>query len=236
MKKRIVFYLCLLFFFAFSTSSSADDQLDLEIEFLEEKSSFYLKQVDHALNQYQSLDEIPEQAMEDVHVISDGFTPVYFSQLDERWCFEPFGTGTNGMIYHTGCGPTTAAMVVSSLKEYVTPDVIAKFGMEHGYNMGNNGSSWALFPAVARKYHLRYQQTATPQIAISCLEKGGLVIASQNNALGNYWTTSGHFILITGVYGDYFTVHDPSSKRNTETVHTYDEVFLPNKQLFLFYP
>lgn len=79
------------------------------------------------------------------------------------------------MIYYTGCGPTCGAMVVSSLREIVTPDIIAKEGMKRGYNMGNNGSSWALFPWLANRYQLSFKATTNPDHAIDCLEKGGLV-------------------------------------------------------------
>ncbi|MFR6142841.1 MAG: C39 family peptidase [Finegoldia sp.] len=161
---------------------------------------------------------------------------IYFNQTDPRFAYTPYGDGEFGIVQNTGCGPTSMAMVVSTLtKTYTDPNEIASWAMFNGYNMGNNGSSWELFPAAARKYGLDYMFSYSIEDARECLKTGGLVILSQNSSLNNYWTNSGHFIVLTGFENDLYTVNDPYSIDRTERYHTENQVFTPNKAIFCFW-
>lgn len=56
---------------------------------------------------------------------------VYFNQLDERYCNEPYGTDHIGGY---GCGPTSMSIVVSSLtNQTVDPIEMARWAYENGY-------------------------------------------------------------------------------------------------------
>lgn len=84
---------------------------------------------------------------------TDGQTEVvYFNQLDERYAGQPYGTDNIGGY---GCGPTSMAIVVSSLtSNTVDPVEMAKWSYENGYWCSKNGSYHSLIPAAAKAWGL----------------------------------------------------------------------------------
>lgn len=84
---------------------------------------------------------------------TDGVTPVvYYNQLDERYASQPYGTDNIGGY---GCGPTSMAIVVSSLTDdTVDPVEMAQWSYENGYWCDNSGSYHALIPAAAEAWGL----------------------------------------------------------------------------------
>ena len=80
---------------------------------------------------------------------TDGETEViYFNQLDERYVNQPYGTDHIGGY---GCGPTSMAIVVSSLtSETVDPVQMARWAYEHGYWCSKSGSYHTLIPGAAQ--------------------------------------------------------------------------------------
>ena len=66
-----------------------------------------------------------------------------FIQWDERWGYEPYGSGYIGT---SGCGPTClsmAAVYLTKNPEY-SPLFVARMAEENGYCVPGNGSSWTL--------------------------------------------------------------------------------------------
>lgn len=161
---------------------------------------------------------------------------VYYSQREEPWASGTYGTGWASSIAANGCGPTSMAMVLSTLTSVqVTPIDMAAYSMANGHCMpGDGGSFWSLFPAAAKKYGLTCKQTTNRQEIMDALSNGALVIASQNNALGNYWTYGGHFIVLTGVTeSGNITVADPYSRGKTAISHSQDQVFIPMRSAWI---
>lgn len=80
---------------------------------------------------------------------TDGATEVvYFNQLDQRYVNQPYGTDNIGGY---GCGPTSRAIVVSSLTdEIVDPVAMAKWAYEHGGWCKSQGSYHSLIPNAAK--------------------------------------------------------------------------------------
>lgn len=70
------------------------------------------------------------------------------------------GEGENSTIGDSGCGPTAAAMLLSTLTgKNITPEDTCKWSVDHGYKALDNGTYYAYFgPAVCG---LRYQVLAT---------------------------------------------------------------------------
>ena len=61
-------------------------------------------------------------------------------------------------ISTSGCGPTSMAMVISSLTDYdVTPIDMASFSVENGYRTEDQGTSWSFFGAAAEFNFYNYQ-------------------------------------------------------------------------------
>ena len=63
-------------------------------------------------------------------------------------------------IGSSGCGPTCASMVVSSIKGTITPDVMANLFVQNGYRSANNGTYWSAYRAVADEFNIGYAETS----------------------------------------------------------------------------
>lgn len=161
---------------------------------------------------------------------------VYYNQREEPWGSATYGNGWAATIAANGCGPTSMAMVLSSMTDQtVTPIQMANYSTMNGHVMpGDGGSYWSLFPAAANAYGLSCRQTTSRSEIIDALSNGALVISSQTNALGNYWTYGGHFIVLTGITDSgNITVADPWSRGHSVVSHTQDQVFIPMKSAWI---
>ena len=125
----------------------------------------------------------------------------YYSQIDNRWKNKQYTSigNPNQTIGTSGCGPTSAAMVVSSIKGTITPDIMADLFVANGYRSANNGTYWSAFRYVADKWNIGYTETSNIQNAIQLINDKNYVICSVGNGL---FTTGGHFIVLTGVEGN----------------------------------
>ena len=140
---------------------------------------------------------------------SDGQTDVvYFNQTDERYANEPYGTDNIGGY---GCGPTSMAMVVSSLTDKtVDPAEMAQWAYEHGYWCSGNGSYLSLIPGAAEAWGLPVEGCGKEdgQKIVDALRGGKLVVAIMTKG---HFTSSGHFIVLRGVKDEQILVADPFS-------------------------
>ncbi len=132
----------------------------------------------------------------------------YYSQIDNRWknnLYTSVGNKTQ-TIGSSGCGPTCASMVVSSIKGIITPDVMANLFVKHGYRSHNNGTYWSAYRAVADEFNIGYTETSDINKAIELLRNNNYVITSCGNGL---FTTGGHYIVIVGIEGNTLKIYDP---------------------------
>lgn len=132
----------------------------------------------------------------------------YYSQVDNRWKNHPYTSTGNASqtIGSSGCGPTSASMIVSSIKGTVTPEVMGDLFVANGYRSANNGTYWSAFRYVADKWNIGYTETSDLQKAVQLLEDNNYIVCSVGNGL---FTTGGHFIVLVGVEGEYIKVYDP---------------------------
>lgn len=196
-----------------------------------------------------SLTETDEQSLEVQETESEGFeeqglvayegsekTPnvevgeyaglTYYSQLDSRWSSKMYSSvgDSSQTIGTSGCGPTSSAMVVSSIKGNITPDQMASLYTQYGYRSANQGTYWSAFKWTADVFDIEYSEYYKLDDAVAKLKDNHYIIASCNQGLFTY---GGHFIVLTGVEGDYIKVYDPylyngkfnvSSRRGKATV------------------
>ena len=132
----------------------------------------------------------------------------YYSQLDNRWRYNMYsGVGDSLQTIGTsGCGPTSAAMVVSSIKGNITPDSMANLYVNYGYRSANQGTYWSAFKWTADVFDIGYSECYKLDDAVAKLKDNHYIIVSCNQGLFTY---GGHFIVLTGVEGDYIKVYDP---------------------------
>lgn len=142
----------------------------------------------------------------------------YYNQADSRWANQLYtstGNKTQTMA-SSACGPTAAAMVVSSSKGAILPTTMANLFVDNGYRTASNGTAWAAFPFVADYFGFEEYYTTTSFATMTkYLKKGYFVIASCNSGL---WTTGGHYIVLVADNDGTITVYDPylySGKFNT---------------------
>ena len=145
----------------------------------------------------------------------------YYSQIDSRWKNNLYtSTGnTTQTIGSSGCGPTCASIVVSSIKGNVTPNTMANLFVQNGYRSANNGTYWSAYRAVADEFNIGYIETSDINRTLDLLRNNNYVICSVGNGL---FTTGGHYIVLVGIEGNTLKIYDPynySGKFNTSTRH-----------------
>lgn len=142
---------------------------------------------------------------------------IYYSQADSRWSSVLYTSHNDRSqtIKSSGCGPTSAAMVISASKGIITPPTVARLFVDNGYRTRNNGTAWAAWSFVADYFDFDfYKSTSSYSTMISYLKtdknKDGVsdyfVVASCGYGL---FTTGGHYIALMGDEGGKIKVYDP---------------------------
>lgn len=132
--------------------------------------------------------------------------PVSYLQVDSRWKNKPYRVpGESSTIGSAGCGPTCAAMVISTLTgKTFTPEDACNWSIQHGYKALNQGTYYSYFKPQMAAYGIDCKQLLgsriinQPNHAIhgqvkEYLSQGYYVIALMGPGT---WTKSGHFVLL----------------------------------------
>lgn len=141
---------------------------------------------------------------------------VYYNQADATWASKPYG---DDPIAIYGCGPTTMAMLVSSLTDTrINPAEMAVWCAENGYAAPQSGSFHSIVEGTAQAYGLNCVPLAGLDAAAvqqQLIVSGGVVVALMGPG---HFTQGGHFILLHGatLTGD-FLVADPNSRERSLT-------------------
>ena len=144
-----------------------------------------------------------------------------FLQWDKQWGYEKYG---RDFLAVTGCGPTCLAMVGYYLtgEESMNPKDVAAFAQDNGYYARGYGSSWTLISQGSAQLGLEAQELPLVKKKITtALEAGHPVIL----ALGaGDFTTTGHYIVLTGLENGFFRVNDPNSRDRSAKLWSYDQL------------
>ena len=143
----------------------------------------------------------------------------YYNQTDSRWNNHVYSSvgDYSQTIGTSGCGPTSAAMVVTAIKGTITPPEMGDLFVQYGYRSASNGTYWSAFRWVADVFDIGYQECSSLDTAVNLVRNNNYVIVSCANGL---FTTGGHFIVIVGIDGDTLKIYDPylySGKFDTST-------------------
>lgn len=134
---------------------------------------------------------------------------IYYNQTEEPWASSAYGSDKIGGY---GCGPTSMAMVISSMTDsQIDPAQMANWAVQYGYWAAGNGSYPALIPNSAKSFGLKAESYSnlTPDSIRQELAAGNLFVALMT---AGHFTNNGHFIVLRGVTLDgKILVADPSS-------------------------
>lgn len=156
-----------------------------------------------------------------VPVTYDRSTVPLFLQWDSGWGYETYGSS---YLAVTGCGPTCLAMVGYYLTGDINmmPDQIAAFAERNGYYAPGYGSSWTLISEGTAQLGLTAEELPLVKKKITdALDAGKPVILAMGE--GDF-TSSGHYIVLTGYENGAFRVNDPNSKIRSGKLWTYEEL------------
>lgn len=144
-----------------------------------------------------------------------------FMQWDQRWGYMTYGDGPAGL---TACGPICLSMVGYYLTEdpKFAPEQIMEFSMDNGYCIPGNGTAWTLISEGAVRLGLEVTELPLhDNTIISNLEAGWPIICIMGP--GDF-TSTGHYIVLTGYENGAFRVNDPNSYKNSEQLWTYEQI------------
>lgn len=156
--------------------------------------------------------------------------PLYY-QWDSRWSLVPYGTSTIGK---GGCGICSSAMVVSYWTgKSVTPPKLVEWAYIYHTPQG---SSHALYAAVAKHYNLRYKDLGlSKESMVDELKKGHTVIASMGPG---EFTSNSHLIVLRTIKKGKIRVNDPndnSNKNHANKKYTPDAIHSEAKHYWSIY-
>ena len=108
----------------------------------------------------------------------------------------------------------------SITKAEATPDKLADYATEHGYYEQNSGTKWSFMDEVAAVYGVQgYYIYLSKDNMQEELSQGHPLVCAMRS--GDF-TSQGHFIVIAGMEGDKFLVHDPNSIERSQQLWDYD--------------
>lgn len=144
-----------------------------------------------------------------------------FLQWDQRWGYLTYGNDIAGI---TGCGPLCLSMAAFHLtgNDEYAPDKMLSYAAENGYYAPGYGSSWTLISEGAAR--LGFDVTELPLVKsriFDNLEAGNPIICVMGP--GDF-TTTGHFIVMTGTEDGMIRVNDPNSVENSQTLWRYEDI------------
>ena len=157
--------------------------------------------------------------------------PIHYLQTDARWKAEPYRVpGETSTIGSAGCGPTSAAMLIASLKDVnVTPKTCADWSIKNKYKALRQGTYYTYFVPQFKVYGIECRRLNTAnvygksndqvhELAKQELIKGNVLIACMGK--GN-WTSSGHFIVPYAYENGNVLINDPASTKSTRAKNTW---------------
>ncbi len=167
----------------------------------------------------------------DIGEVEKGQVPLLL-QYDTRWGYGAYGSST---VVVSGCGPTCLAMVIAGLTgdNSVTPYDVAHYANAHGYYVPGAGTSWTLMSKGSSHFGVVGEELPLVESIMKReLEEGHPIICSVRP--GDF-TTTGHFIVVTGVEDGQFTVNDPNSTKRSEMLWDYETLSPQISNLWAFH-
>ena len=115
----------------------------------------------------------------------------------------------------------------------MNPYAVAQMAQEDGFYVNGSESSWSMMTELATKLGLSAQELSLNEDSIRQeLSQGHPIICIMGP--GDF-TTSGHFIVLTGVDSDgKITVNDSNSKKNSNKAWKIDDLMSQIRDLWVY--
>ncbi len=144
-----------------------------------------------------------------------------FLQWDKQWGYIVYGEDIAGI---TACGPLCLSMAAFYLTgdEAYSPDNMIRFAQVNDYCVPGSGSSWTLISEGGVK--LGFDVTEIPldkDRILRNLEVDNPIICVMGP--GDF-TTTGHFIVLSGLEDGMLRVNDPNSIENSSKLWDYETI------------
>ncbi|MDE7300470.1 MAG: C39 family peptidase, partial [Lachnospiraceae bacterium] len=150
---------------------------------------------------------------------------VYYLQSDPRWGSKFYGG--EDTIAKYACGPTSMAIVVSSLTEIgIDPEQMSGWANANGYWYPKSGSLHSIVNGTAKAFGLKSEgvgnDSSTAKKVKDALKNGDMVVALMGKG---HFTKGGHFIVLRGITSEgKILVADCNSRDNTLTEWDFDTI------------
>ena len=230
MKKISAVCLCVCALIALSACGliGSEPSADAKLEHIKSSGDYPASLIETAEKYPQTIDYVYDYPKKhgrsydiDLSAEANGESVPLFIQWDERWGYEPYGTGFIGT---SGCGPTALSMAAVYLTKNAefSPLYVARMAGQRGYCVPGNGSSWTLISEGCSYLGLTAQELPLwEQSMKNALDDGAVLVLAVGP--GDF-TRSGHFIVVTGYTAEGFTVNDPNSRENSARTWSYDRL------------
>ena len=152
-------------------------------------------------------------------------------QWDQRWGYTIYGDDVMGI---TGCGPTSLSMVAVYLlgDTRMSPGWMAEYSTQNGYCVPGNGTSWTLMSEGAEGLGLKSTELPlVKSLVFQQLEEGHPIICIMGP--GDF-TTTGHYIVLTGCEDGMLKVNDCNSRERSEKLWDFDLIQGQIRNLWAF--
>lgn len=139
--------------------------------------------------------------------------PVTYIQFDKRWKNVPYRVkGESSTIGSSGCGPTSAAMILATMVDpKITPVETCAWSVEHGYKWLHQGTAGSYFKPQFAAYGINCVQVVKDHAQVKKdLANGYYYIALMGPGL---WTSGGHYIALWG-WDDKVRIADSASTKD----------------------
>lgn len=142
-----------------------------------------------------------------------------YSQSDSRWSKNNYDGSS---MSNSGCGPTAVADLAFAVDGKTNPWDVAKWMKSKGYAVRGWGTAWAGIPAAMKHFGLtNVKNVAKMSDVFNYISKGycAVFLMTKGSRGGCVWTTSGHFIAVTGYERkngkNYVYTRDPGWRDHT---------------------
>jgi hypothetical protein len=149
--------------------------------------------------------------------------PIDYKQYDSKWAKVAYnGPGeSDKTIKSSGCGPTSAAMLIATLADKsVTPVTTCAWSVAHGYKYANQGTAYSYFKPQFAEYGIICKQLLSSRIinkpnheihdqVKKYLSQGYYIIALMGPGT---WTTGGHYVVVWD-WDDKVRINDSMSTK-----------------------